>query len=343
MKLSFTKDALPADIKERLTIFDIAGHLGITLKGRGCIYHSPFRSDRKPSFSISRDGKLFNDFATGDRGDIFAFYMQATGLGFCQALMECAKLCGLEYGAYNSPKKPFCRIGNTTRLKPSIPLLEWNETDAKYLEDLRGYSVEAQQIAFERGVFGFCNYKGIRSWIITDGAGNTAQARRIDGLLWEDPSGGHKAETLRNSNCAIPAGLKAVKPFKTVALCEGSTDFLAAFHLAYAYNCEECIAPIAMLGATHSIAQEALIALKGKRVIIYPDADKAGQDALKKWGDQIISYAEKVLYFDFGGFHKMDGSPVKDLSDFMQLDPDEWETSRPYTDPFYERDDTNER
>lgn len=333
---------LVSEVKARLTIFDIAEHLGITLKGKGSLYHSPFREDRKPSFSISRDGKLFYDFSTGEKGDIFAFYSRARGLGFCDALRELARLCGLEYSVCYGSKKPFYRMDNTNmsakrkpRLKPNIPPLEWNEADAQKLNALRGYSVEAQQIAFKRGIFGFCNYKGIRSWIITDGAGNTAQARRVDGLKWEDSSEGHKAETLRNSNCAIPAGLEAIKPFKTVALCEGSTDFLAAFHFAYAYDCENYVAPLAMLGATQRITQEALRALESKRVIIFPDADKAGQDALKKWGNQITSYAEKVFFFDFSGFHKADGSPVKDLSDFMQLDPDEWETKRPYTNPFY--------
>ena len=332
-----------SEVKARLTIFDIAEHLGITLKGNGSLYHSPFREDRKPSFSISRDGKVFNDFSTGDKGDIFAFYSRARGLGFCDALRELARLCGLEYSAHNSPGKSFYRRDNNIypsakkpAIKPNIPPLEWSETDAQKLNALRGYSVEAQQIAFNRGIFGFCNYKGIRSWIITDGAGNTAQVRRVDGLKWEDSSGGHKAETLRNSNCAIPAGLEAIKPFKTVALCEGSTDFLAAFHFAYAYDCENYVAPLAMLGATQRIAQEALRALESKRVIIFPDADRAGQDALKKWGNQIAPYAEKVFFFDFSGFHKADGSPVKDLSDFMQLDPDEWETKRPYTNPFYE-------
>ena len=35
------------------------------------------------------------------------------------------------------------------------------------------------------------------------------------------------------------------------------------------------------------------------------------------------------------GFMRNDGKPVKDLCDFMALDPDQWEIARPYTNPFY--------
>ena len=35
---------------------------------------SPFRNDTHPSFSVFDDGKAFNDFATGDAGNVFRFY-----------------------------------------------------------------------------------------------------------------------------------------------------------------------------------------------------------------------------------------------------------------------------
>ena len=174
-------------------------------------------------------------------------------------------------------------------------------------------------------------------WIVTDGAGRMAQARRVDGLKWADSNVGHKAETLKNSKCSIPAGLEAIKDFKIVAICEGSSDFLASFHFAYINDCENEIAPLAILGATQDISLNVLGALKDKIVILFPDADEAGRKALKLWGDKIAQYAQKTFYFSFDNFHKADGKPVKDLSDFMSLDPDEWESGRPYTqNPYFE-------
>ena len=90
-----------------------------------------------------------------------------------------------------------------------------------------------------------------------------------------------------------------------------------------------------MLGAHHNINGEILRQLKDKRVLIFPDKDKAGTQALDRWGAQIAPYADKVLYFDFSPFIRNDGRSVKDLCDFMALDPDQWEIARPYTNPFY--------
>lgn len=331
------------EIKSRLTIFDIAGHLGIQLIGKNGIYHSPFRADRNPSFSISKDGKLFNDFSTNDKGDIFNFYTLATGANFAEAKRICAELAGIKPRRDSEPiriyhqhaESPHSASYSQEKPLPKIPRLDWSDRKARQLEVLRGYSIEAQRITFERGVFGFAEYKGLSAWIITDGAGKTAQARRLDGLKWADHNGGHKTETLHNSNCAIPAGLNVIDSFPFIAICEGSADFLAVFHLAYVNDCENDIAPLAIFGARQRLAQEVLKALEGKRIIIFPDADKAGQDALKRWGEQLTPYAEKVFYFDFNGFHRADGETIKDLSDFIALDVDEWETRRPLVNPFY--------
>ena len=333
-----------AEIKSRLSIFNIAARLGIEIKGGGRSMCSPFRNDRKPSFSISRDGQLFNDFATGDKGDVISFYALAMGKGKGDAIQDLAQVAGIaqSLGA-RTPRTFYCRRTATiparpepTKERPSLPALEWNERHARHLQDMRSYSVESQYIAFKRGVFGFCNYKGFPAWIIADGAGRVAQARRIDGGLFKDNNGGHKAETLKNSNCTFPAGLAAMENFKTIAICEGSTDFLAAFHFAYVNDCENDVAPLAMLGAKQRINSDVLPVFKGKHVIIFPDDDSAGKKALYAWGEQLTPYAEKVFYFDFSRFHRIDGRQVKDLSDFIAIDPDEWEAARPYCNPYFE-------
>ena len=84
------------EIKARLTIFDVSKRLDIGLRSQNGIYHSPFRDDKKPSFSISRDGKLFNDFATGEKGDIFTFYRIATGADFKTTFNRLADFAGIK-------------------------------------------------------------------------------------------------------------------------------------------------------------------------------------------------------------------------------------------------------
>lgn len=335
MKFNISENSI-AEIKNRLSIFDIARHLCIDLKGKRGIYHSPFRQDRKPSFSISKDGQAFFDFATGEKGDTISFYQLATNNNFKDSIKNLSILAGIgaKTPVYSKRVTDYPKEKNRLE-KPNIPPLEWSETDARKLEVLRGYCIESLRIAFKRKVFGFANYQGHRVYIVTDIVGRVAQARRLDGGLFKDLNGGHKAETLKNSICSIPVGIDAIKTFPIVALCEGGTDFLASFHFAYIYDCENEVAPIALLGATHSIHKELLPTFIDKDVIIFADNDEAGAKGLENWGKQIHPYAKRVLYFSFKGFHTSTDKAVKDLSDFMNLETDEWENLRPYTNPYF--------
>ena len=52
---------------------------------------SPLRNDRKPSFSIYNDDRLFKDFGTGDKGDVVTFVSIAAGIDkseACKLLIE---------------------------------------------------------------------------------------------------------------------------------------------------------------------------------------------------------------------------------------------------------------
>lgn len=64
-----------------------------------------------------------------------------------------------------------------------------------------------------------------------------------------------------------------------------------------------------MFGAQQSIAQEALNALKGKRVIVFPDVDAAGKEALSRWIEQIRQYAQELYFFILRDSTEGTGSP----------------------------------
>ena len=44
------------------------------------VFHSPFREDGNPSFSIFADGTRFKDHATGESGDAITFYAMARNI-----------------------------------------------------------------------------------------------------------------------------------------------------------------------------------------------------------------------------------------------------------------------
>ncbi len=61
------------NICDKISIFDVAQKLGVRLVGKGKLYHSPFRKDEHPSFSIYNNGKFFKDLATGESGNVITF------------------------------------------------------------------------------------------------------------------------------------------------------------------------------------------------------------------------------------------------------------------------------
>lgn len=74
-----------SEVKERITITQLGRELYPDwVPARSC--RSPFRPDQSPSFSVYNDGKLFMDFATGDKGDVIDFYALAKGVSGPEAL-----------------------------------------------------------------------------------------------------------------------------------------------------------------------------------------------------------------------------------------------------------------
>jgi len=92
-------------IKSRLTVLDLWRKLypnTAPKSDRNNVYHSPFRADKKESFSIFDLGRRFKDQATGDGGDCIDFAMLAYGCSKAEAV----KRLGEEVGALPERKLP---------------------------------------------------------------------------------------------------------------------------------------------------------------------------------------------------------------------------------------------
>ena len=99
-------------------------------------------------------------------------------------------------------------------------------------------------------------------------AGINAQARPLSGIPW---AAGMKAKTLPGSQAAWPIGLREASPFWAIALVEGGSDQLAAFHLAYCVGVEDPIAVSAALCSALSCAQDMTVAVvPSENQIVFP-------------------------------------------------------------------------
>jgi hypothetical protein len=312
-----------ADAKSRVGIPALWRHFGYPGEPRTSC-RCPWREDHKPSFSVTPDGMLWHDFATGEAGDAVDFFQRATGLSKASA---CRKLIELAGGNQTSPLRVLRPHPAPPEIKPKLNVADFKQgtrSEFEQLAQLRGIGREGLEWAGERGLLLFATLRSHLAWIVTDATRRNAQARRMDGKLWEHINA--KAWTLPGSSAAWPIGITEAASFPAIALCEGGPDFLAAHYLAlweqashYTKRDVRC-APVTMLGANLRIHPEALPLFVGKHVRIIGHDDKAGREAVKLWAQQLQAVGVGVDALDFTGLHQMNGTPVRDLNDSLSMD-----------------------
>jgi len=295
--------------------------------GKSC--PSPFREDKKPSFSVFADGREWKDFGTGEHGDAVDFLALARGLSNADAARELIALAGtgntlrpiLRPAASLLHSSPLPAETLPTTGRPALPAdlaaPTSDELDAlarlRHLPDTRGLVA-----AVAAGHLFAATFKGSRAWILTDSTRRNAQARRLDGEAWSNLDGA-KAWTLKDSAASWPIGAADIGDRPRVLLAEGGPDFLCLWHLVAAAGATDC-APVAMLGAGQTIHPDAARFFRGKDVTVYPHADTAGQHGRDVWARQLYGAGTKtVRAFDLAA--RLNGRG-KDLNDLLAQAPD---------------------
>ena len=323
--------------KDRVTIFELGARFFPSWRpGKSCA--SPFREDRKPSFSIFADGREWNDFATGQHGDTVDFLAKARGIALPDACRELIDLAGSGASTIphapiapprpaESPVRPVCaetpasaglwREMQTRIRRGSIAELET-------LARLRGLPVYAGlQLASNAGQLWFVEAldgrERVTAWLLTDKSRRVAQLRRLDGKPWQGI--GAKAKTLvaASGDAAWPVGAADIGDRPRVLVAEGSADFLCLWHLIATAGATDC-APVGMLGAGQSIHPEAASLFRGKDVTIYPHADAAGERGRDTWARQLYAAGAKAVR-SFNLAARLHGRG-KDLNDAITQAPD---------------------
>lgn len=309
------RDDSLSEAKRRLPIPALWRRLGLPgAAARSC--RSPFREDRRPSFSVSPDGQHWRDFGTGDHGDGVDFLARARGLSVPAAIADFRLLAGVPLRPAHPPATP---------PTPRPTLRPGSDGELQQLAALRNLSLDGLRLASDRGLLRFGPYHGRPSWFVTDPHVASAQARRLDGQPWANEA---KALTLAGSRAARPVGARVAADFPVVLFCEGGPDLLAAHHFIAVEAREQAAAAVAMLGASLAIPAEDLPLFAGKRVRFFVHADDAGRAGVQRWAHQLAGVAAGVDAADFAGLRRTDDSPVKDLNDLTSINPDDFEMHR---------------
>ena len=277
----------------------------------------PWRKDKHPSFSVSEDGLLWHDFATGEGGDAVDFYAAATGLPQAEACRRFIELAGgSALPATPRPPRPEPEEVDFEKAaqRELWPLFEaGNDREFNLLAKLRHVSLEGLRLMSSRGLLFFTEWKGHRAWCVTDDARKNAQARRLDGLLWNGD--GPKAWNLPGSEATRPVGARESQQFPIVLFNEGGPDLLSSFHFIFEHGRQDDTTAVAMLGSSMSIHPASLPIFGGKRIRLFPHSDEPGRAAKERWDEQLTSFGAVVDSANFEGLAKEDGSPIGDLND----------------------------
>ncbi len=320
-------DLTAGEIAERLDIRQLWQVMSLPGKPGKCVC-SPFREEKKPSFSVYEDAGRwrFKDHASGDHGDALDFIRLAKNFTAAESLSWARNFLGLpdrkraEHVPANAKKRwmPDLRAGTAVELNA--------------LAELRGFGLEGMRLAERRGFLGFAEFAGTTCWAVRDRRRQLMEFRRLDGRLFD----AYKELPARKSHCigagkSWPLGIEETSGFSKVAWLEGAADFLAVFNFLVAEEKADDVAPVAILGAANQrIAEEALIRLAGKDVVVYPHCDDAGQGAARVWARQLVGAGARVRAFDLSGIVKADGTIGKDLADVCKISPDCFERERKF-------------
>ena len=100
---NFGMEDAKEEIRARLAVEDVVGqYIELKRAGRNFKGHSPWGTDRTPSFMVSPDKGIWHDFSSNKGGDIFTFVMEMEGCTFREALEKLAQQAGVELKRYSS-------------------------------------------------------------------------------------------------------------------------------------------------------------------------------------------------------------------------------------------------
>ena len=100
------------EIRARLAVEDVIGqYIELKRAGRNFKGHSPWGTDRTPSFMVSPEKGIWYDFSSNKGGDIFTFVMEMEGCTFREALEKLASQAGVELKRYLNHGSYGMRLG----------------------------------------------------------------------------------------------------------------------------------------------------------------------------------------------------------------------------------------
>jgi len=269
---------------------------------------SPFREDKKPSFSVyaAKDGERWFDHAEGVGGDIVDFFAKAKEITIQAAVDQLGAMIGEATPPKAGSYKVVKEVEWPSDLRPPTNL------ECESLGMLRDLPSGAFDLAGRLGFLKIGTHHGELLWILTDASKKGGEGKTFTGEMCL--ASGKKTVALPGTNKGWCYGLKSDRPewdaINKIVLVEGVPDFFAALSLLIDWPGNARV--VAMLGAGCRPGEECASWFKVHEVLIIPHNDVGGKNASEKWVDQLVGFGARVFT------QKLPSG--KDLNEFL-IDP----------------------
>lgn len=309
-------------LKERIDIVELIGsYMQLKKAGRNFKGNCPFHQEKTPSFVVSPDRQLWRCFGScGVGGDAIAFYMKYENLSFLEALKDLCKRYGIELEQMPAEdklahyKERLIKINQAATDfyhyiltkssigKPALDYLKGRSITDKIIETFQlGYSPSSWDsltrflqtknyaqtemvdsglaIQKQQGGSVYDRFRGRVMFPLKDHRGNTVgfSGRILNGE--SEAKYVNTPETTLYHKRSMLFGLHltkdAVKKENKIVLVEGEFDMIMPYQMG--------ISPIAAIkGSALTTEMLQLIKRYTNRVFLALDADKAGEEAIRR-------------------------------------------------------------
>jgi hypothetical protein len=283
------------------------------------------------SFDINLRTQFFGDWATDNkkqRGGI-NLWMVARDVDFKTAVQEIAAWLGCQVDVPGNGHQETGTGDKVKRILFPAGMALPREQDLQVLSQSRAIGIDALRIAAERGfIYCFDDQLNGRCWLYTDQRRRCGLRRRLDNQLFQLANGSaSKSPACYGSDMKAPIGYQEAALYPCFGVAEGGTNSLSILAHASASGVERRVAPVCMPSTSADFNDLALAYLHNKRARIFIDDDGPGQQAAERWAAQLKSANVMVDGFSFSGLIMIDGRPVQDLNNLLEISYDCWEGS----------------
>ena len=309
------------EIKQKVDIVELVGE-SVALKKAGRHFKGlcPFHSEKSPSFIVSPERQSYKCFGCGEGGDVISFLQQYDGMSFLESLESLANRVGVELVSYQPTAQDSQKKRLLSIMSQASEFYQYLLNTHKAGEEAREYLKERKINSEATKLYGLgyspAQWQGVSTYLVNKKS-YTMEELAAAGLVIRSESGhyydrfrgrvmfplrDHKGSVVGFSGRSLSADEKeakyinspetsiyhksrmlyglfenreAIRKSDQIILVEGELDVLPSYQ-AGVKNV------VAIKGSAFTEEMGRLIARYTRNVVYALDADKAGQEAVKR-------------------------------------------------------------